>query len=204
MTSFQEWLQEQLLKDLLPGEVCYPLYNVSASWIENIKEGYEPRPSDIVDLPPGKMRNGTSWTTMFKDARDIEDLLNETKLTWWPEYARKREQYQPESPIITAKTSGREVWCMAWFSHWTFDNGFNDQEFLSSFQRYVDRIQRANEHFRYNEDQSLLHGREEYFCLMGAEDRWRWCGLENENGERTDPPCRCEHCQKQGVVRIGH
>jgi hypothetical protein len=40
------------------------------------------------------------------------------------------------------------------------------------------------------------------YCLMGAEDRWRWYGGDYDN--KTNPPCRCEGCKKYGVIRINH
>lgn len=77
--------------------------------------------------------------------------------------------------------------------------GQSDQEALASFSRFV---------WRYADMQEYYPGEppEGYRCLMGAEDRWRWCGAspDGEPDTRSKPPCRCEHCREQGVIRIGH
>jgi hypothetical protein len=44
---------------------------------------------------------------------------------------------------------------------------------------------------------------QDVYCLMGAEDRWRWSGGDSYEN-RTDPPCRCDGCKKAGVIRVDH
>lgn len=40
---------------------------------------------------------------------------------------------------------------------------------------------------------------------MGAEDRWRWRGMPEKEGDKEPKaPCRCSNCGKAGVVRISH
>jgi hypothetical protein len=195
--TFQEWCLDQLKKDALPGELFYPQYNIGIRWVEDIKPGYKPHPASIEGLPPGRFFNGTSTTKMYKEELDtssIKQLITD----WWAGYSQSRPN--AADPVITVEFYRFEVWCLDWFNHWTFDIGKTNDEVLESFRRYVQRIERANEHFRYCEDTSILEGREEYFCLMGAEDTWRWHG-EKQN---DCPPCRCQHCKEQGVIRIGH
>lgn len=74
-----------------------------------------------------------------------------------------------------------ETWLCVWFFHSTLNTHLTDDELLESFERFVCR----HEGKRPEQD--------DFVCLMGAEDRWRWKG-----------PCRCEHCIAQGVVRIDH
>jgi len=84
-----------------------------------------------------------------------------------------------------------EAWYGGWFQHVSLNTHLSDKELFESFRQFVDRKREADFNLR------VLRGPRqegvEYYCLMGAEDRWRWKG-----------PCRCEHCQAQGVVRIDH
>ena len=91
--------------------------------------------------------------------------------------------------------TGHDEWCLTWFSHYTFDTGQTDQEALDSFNEFV---------YRYTNGTKQTQS-----TLMGAEDRWRWKGMSypdgtNAAGVETDPPCRCQYCKEQGVIRIGH
>jgi len=83
-----------------------------------------------------------------------------------------------------------ETWMLEWFCHATIDDGRSDQEFLRSFSRYVSR-------YAHMQDWPPS---EDFVTLMGAEDYWRWSGEKGQG----DPPCRCEICTEQGVVRINH
>jgi len=70
-----------------------------------------------------------------------------------------------------------ESWCLGWFNHYTFNEFENDSEVERSFRDFVGR--------------KKLLGEGKY-CLMGAEDRYRWV------------ICRCEHCVKLGKITIDH
>lgn len=99
-----------------------------------------------------------------------------------------------------------ETWCIDWFNHYTFDIGQSDDEILESFEEYVER-------YEYQQNLSLESIEklgDEYNCLMGAEDRWRWGHYEmDKNGNRIGEdlisgPCRCDSCRKSGIIRIEH
>ena len=107
----------------------------------------------------------------------------------------RRNVLNPADLSITVKFARCDVWCDGWFSHWTFDVGMSDQGVLASFDRYVERIQRSD-----------LTETEKGSMLMGAEDHWRWhgCITGDPQSERTDAPCRCPCCKKQGRIRIDH
>ena len=196
--EFQNWCLEQLQKDVKKtGEIYFPQYSISVKWIEDIVEGQIPHPKCMEGLPLGRFYNSTGMTQMHKEEKSIDIIQQELFLNWWPEYQKRRPN--ADSPVITVQFYRFEVWCLNWFNHWSFDVGFSDDKVLESFQSYVCRIQRANEHFRYCEDSSLDSFGHDHFCLMGAEDRWRWKGNNN-----SEPPCRCEHCKQNGIVRIDH
>jgi hypothetical protein len=109
------------------------------------------------------------------------------------------KRFKPEELIIHVIDTefvlvGYEEWCLTWFSHYTFDNGQSDEEVLRSFGAYTHR-------WRSSKDKVFT-------TLMGADDRWRWKGTLYPDGSskpiETDPPCRCQYCKEQGVIRINH
>ncbi len=175
----------------------YPIYYIKVDWIQD---------EDRKDLPKGRIRNSTLYYTMKRTAVTDTLLKQEILDKFWSSYKLRLEKINPSDPIITIEYKYNESWCMGWFSHWTFDNGLSDVEILESFTNYVNRILEKNRNegeFRKFEDgTSYWH---DPYCLMGAEDRWRWCGSKTGDSlETTPPPCRCKHCKDQGVVRINH
>jgi hypothetical protein len=143
------------------------------------------------------MWNGTQWFKMPCDTATIDlDLLAKVAL------AEARtvlvgEKYRDLNPLdlsVNVEFRRWEVWCGGWFGHWTWDVGLSDEQILESFDRFVDRMK-------------CLNDREpDAYCLMGAEDRWRWYGCEtgDPGSGRTPPPCRCPMCKQRGVITIGH
>ncbi len=85
-----------------------------------------------------------------------------------------------------------DTWCCQWFNHYTFNTHLTDEELLQSFSEYVNRHKGG---LRRHEDAGHYRIRtgNDYVCLMGAQDHWRWKGI-----------CRCEHCQARGIVMIDH
>ena len=187
---------QRMLSDLLPGERAYPIYRVSIRWQEDIDPSREPPPPRWLEgMPAGRRLNSTNWDTMFREVRELEDIEAEVLRDRWPQCAINCPN--ASEPDVLATFARWEVWVCDWFSHRTFDVGLDDQAILESFSRFVDRTTEANYRLSGLPDQP--------YCLMGAEDRWRWHGTVNGSGdERTDPPCRCEYCKKFGLVRINH
>lgn len=175
----------------------YPIYRVDIRWIEddvdNHREKYESTKKQSAVLPPGRRYNSSSGYRMFREKKEPRYIVTEAKEAW--KGCEKYQARNPELIDITVKFIIKESWCLEWFCHWTFDDGQDDAEILASFQRYVDRMQRHNR----------KHGRKESYgwidviCLMGAEDRWRWRGMDD-----AEAPCRCEGCKKNKVIRIVH
>jgi hypothetical protein len=183
--------------DLHPGEKAYPIYRITAHWSQATLPGAERRIHYVgkPPLPEGHSWNGTSWSKMEREERDPEAIKAELTEQWWPQYAEKNHLPEPADLEIGVTLARRDVWCNGWFSHWTFDVGLSDEEVLASFERYVDRILYSSR----SEDE--IGG-----LLMGAEDRWRWCGSVDgvRASRKTPPPCRCPECKKLGIVRIDH
>lgn len=171
----------------------YPIYNINIRWTQDT-EG-ELAPYLVDGLPVGRMRNAASWETMYREARDLEEIKKELLLDWWPRY--KKKGLNPSEPDILVTFERQETWCPGWFCHWTFDTEPDDATVCASFDAYVERMQESNYRISRYPDNPV--------CLMGAEDRWRWHGTRTgDASEHTEPPCRCEHCRKRGVVVIGH
>ena len=172
-------------------EQAYPIYSVEIRWIQDIRFGYEPAKWQIKDLSEGRIRNSTAFSQMFKEEQDTETLKQKIESDWIPKYFAKEEHglciVNPSDVEIDVNFERYETWCLEWFSHWTFDDGRSDKEYLQSFRNFINRMERVED-----------------YCLMGAEDKWRWKGITDDGKGETLPPCRCSGCKKQGVVRINH
>ena len=138
--------------------------------------------------PEDKFENCNS-DKIFK--YELSDIEKEDMVEKYKENLKKGGWIEFKSQEV--KFLGHDSWVLGWFNHETIDEGQDDNYFLSSFDDYVCRAKR---------ERTYLHG-DLYPTLMGAEDYWRWSGV-NKDGNRVDPPCRCEHCKSQGVVRINH
>lgn len=173
---------------LIEGEQAYPIYKYEIQWIQNGNDKVLQK--DLVD---GRIYNNTSWYTMYKEDKNIEWLINERNRLV-SEYFNQEKFI--DKNILEIEKSVRfieyETWCLTWFQHHTFDIGQSDEEVLSSFERFVERKERL-----------ILKNKDSY-CLMGAEDRWRWRGKTDDGKKDTLPPCRCIHCKKRGIIRISH
>lgn len=175
----------------IEGEKAYPIYAFSATWVDVQREDLRKwRGERDKSLPDDRCFNGTGFTKMFKEEQTPEHLQVFLK-EWWEGYKAEKDKNNVWLlPKLTVEYVRHEVWCLSWFNHFTFDDGRDDDEYLQSFWRFIDRMQSLNR-----------KAGEEKYCLMGAEDRWRWNG---ENNDREKPICRCEGCKKRGVVGINH
>jgi hypothetical protein len=189
--------EERVRAGLRGAEKAFPIYRIKVQWSEAYPPGAEERIQRVgrPPLPEGRFWNGTSWDVMEREERPVGEIVEERRRKWWPEYVEHKKLLETGDLTITVTLLGRDVWCAGWFSHWTFDVGLSDREVLESFERYVDRIQLSD----WSET-------EKGGTLMGAEDRYRWhgCADGDPQGERTEAPCRCPACKKNGIVRIDH
>lgn len=184
-------------------EQKYQVYYFGFTWTQN------PVPSkeypDWMLTEDGKVLNRTSFYKMFRDETSPEQARI-FALGWWNNYAREKVSYGSSKPLIHYRPKnvqievqflGWETWCLQWFSHYTFNIHLSDTELLRSFNAFVGRKLPDTQILLLGHDHPLRQEAKEegrhLHCLMGAEDRWRWNG-----------PCRCEHCQEQGIVRIDH
>ena len=178
----------------IDGETSFPIYKFDFRWIEDGIQ--DPKyPNWYEGLSEGRIYNSTGFSKMFKEDK-TQGWLDEYAINWWNEYLKKNDSIKnPQLLKIEAKFYEYETWILTWFQHETFDMGQTDEEAIKSFENFVDR------------KVSLIRNQgEDAYCLMGAEDRYRWSGSEpsGESDDRSDPPCRCKFCKEQGLLRIGH
>ena len=186
----------------IEGERAYPIYSVRIYYTEDVNDENREYANKSRIQPDGRAKAVLSNTVMYKEEQGIEFVKQEAKRKQWFNFIKAHERGSVEKgrmPIDNPKLESIEVsllryerWCLSWFSHWTFDDGRSDEEYLRSFARFVIRMERI-----------------ENYCLMGAEDEWRWHGVADDGettdpNKYTDPPCRCKHCKAKGIVRIDH
>ena len=190
----------------IDGERAYPIYRVDAKWEQDIAEGddYSKYPKWTEGLPDGRFYNSAGRNMAYRDDPGTKEVKQWAIEEWWPKLVKEKDYADKNmgEPEITVKGPRYETWILTWFEHYTFDDGRGDKEYLKSFRRYVRRY----EHMQHDSTEAIKRYGDDYVCLMGAEDEWRWHGAGETGGrdERSDAPCRCEHCQEQGLVRIGH
>ena len=166
-------------KVYIDGELAYPIWYVSVKWIEDGEQDLE-YSKWYEGLPEGRIYNSTGYYKMCKEDKTQSEI--EQDAIEWFNKLKNNEEYCDKN--VSDEQFTYEVWCLTRFCHHTFDTSQTDQEALDSFERFIRRMEdmnKRNGHY-YNErnDFSLLP----YYCLMGAEDRWRWYGGDYEN--RTD------------------
>jgi|GEM_PF-2101125 hypothetical protein len=182
-------------------EQKFPIYFFSARWSEDGVQ--DPKyPKWYEGLPEGRVWNSTGFHKMFREEQ-TQEQLDAFVQDWWKRFlVSKNEEdsrfkiINPELQYLKAEYKKHDTWVLTWFQHETFDIGQTDEEALQSFEDYVSRI----------EDENRGKPEMEGIPLMGAEDRWRWRGAD-ENGnysEDAPAPCRCKYCKEQGVLRIAH
>lgn len=184
--EFTQLLRANKVRDLLaPGSKTYPWKRgpMEDTWNVPVHRFYNMQTSHLMPLDP------------FTPEQQEEQVF--------AMIGRMQTQH-PDAIVLRAsmKIVRWETWCCHWFNHWTHPFGRTDQELVFSFSRYVNR----HSHYQDMLGEWENHTGEWPICLMGAEDHWRW--RADPKGRGQDEPekiiCRCEHCVKQGVVRISH
>jgi len=164
----------------------YPIYSVGVRFTEDGDMPAEERaqmrwwPND-----PGPGAYGIAFRPIGCTARTQapQRWSGGAREEWWPNCrdadrsTGRIADKNPGDPIFTVALKYHESWCISWFEHWTFDVGQSDEEALASFQRYVDRhaFYQDWHHDERTDRELAARGIPYRVCLMGAEDRWRWC-----------------------------
>lgn len=178
----------------IDGEKAYPIYRVDAWWLQDIGTD---------EISDGKGCDATGYYEMYQEDPGLEGVQIDA-IKWWEGYSAldKYRNCHLSTPILTVTFVRHEVWVLRWFSHWTFDIGQSDQEAIDSFERFVQRTKKFNKENGKWVKATTYDGSywDEPYCLMGAEDRWRWHGRDEE----SPAPCRCDDCKKAGRIMICH
>lgn len=174
----------------------YPIYSIRIEYTEDINNENRKFILDKNTLPNSRIKDIITNTVMYTKEQNNEFIKQSAKEKIWAHFVENHKRGAPKMQIpidnpnlesIEISLLRYESWCLTWFSHWTFDDGRNDKEFLQSFNAFVNHMERIED-----------------YCLMGAEDRWRWHGVADDGETNTDPPCRCKYCKEKGIIRIDH
>lgn len=153
-------------------EKKYPIYRFSAVWNQ----------SDY-------KKNSSSCYQMYKEKLtqdEMDEKLEEFKTNV------TKDKTEVEFISSTVEYLEDETWVGKWFCHFTFNKFNSDSEAEKSFEEFVDRKIELNLQHGHHRDDMNFASKEPYYCLMGAEDRWRW------------EVCHCEHCEKNKWTIINH
>jgi len=178
-------IKDEFSTEKISGEETYPIYSVFANWTEEKEDGV-------------RSPNSTAVTFMTKDPATVEEKSRYIESLRESLYShdRRRPIKDIQDLDLHVKFIRRETWYCTWFTHQTFDTGKTDHEVLESFERYVTRYELIQDYYPNRQP-------EDYVCLMGAEDRWRWRAGSGPEDESL-APCRCDKCKSAGVIRISH
>lgn len=170
---------------LIDGEKAYPIYRFSIKWIQD----------ENTD-------NGTSLSLLKLEEMSDFEIISYIDHFW--ETYSSNEKFNGKNPRDMSFTYELyfETWNLTHFSHETFDVGQSDENVLASFEKYVRRHESYQEFISFKRKSSDTSN--VTICLMGAEDRYRWRGADNEKGETTEAPCRCQNCKDAKLIRINH
>lgn len=173
-------------------DISFSIYDISMRWLQQREPDKEYVGWQIVDAPSGMFFNSTSFYKGFREKPNNSELNKIARERW--ENCKKR--YKAESPVIIIHFFENETWWLTWFQHATFDIGQSNEEVLANFRRYVRRKQ----------EQGRKEHNDSSYLLMGADNEYRWHGAEPDGKpeNHSKPPCRCEYCKKQGLIRIAH
>lgn len=150
----------------------YPIYRFSAVW-------------DQADFE----NNSTSCSRMFEDKLSEEELNSKLE-----KFKHGIIEKHPDAVFKNCKHEyiEDETWVIQWFNHFTLNKFENDDEVIESFEHFVDRKIELNLQNGHYKGDMNFNSKEPYYCLMGAEDKYRW------------EVCHCEHCQKGDWTIINH
>jgi hypothetical protein len=159
-------------------EKKYPIYRFSASWNQ-------------IDF----QNNFTSYYHMYKE-EPTEEQLNEELNNWKNQLEKKHKEegkHITEWHNMKYEYKEHESWCIGWSNHYTYNLFETDSEVWSSFFAFVNRKKQLNRKNGHGDSEQYdFNNKNPFYCLMGAEDIWRW------------NICRCEHCQKAGKITVNH
>jgi len=183
-----------IIQPEIPEERLYWIYSISISW----KYRHDNHSSYCKPDDDGFCSNGCCPSPAFRVEPSSDELFELAEKSWSIQVEKASEtegeerHYDLELTKIEIRLRQRSEWWLHWFCSCTFDYGQDNGIVFASFEQYVQWVER-------NYPQYVKDGCSR-IVLMGADDRWRWYGEE----EGSSPPCRCDGCKENGVIRINH
>src|SRR5574343_147241 len=150
-------------------EYKFPIYRIAAKWAQDDDKYPE---------------SGTSFTKLYPLDTTLEDVKSDAK-KWWKRYILRKSGRLDKKSLkdknaklisLDVELKEYESWNCVWFSHETRNIHLTDNELLISFASFVDRKKGLNVENGHFPADIILDNKNPYYCLMGAEDRWRWKG----------------------------
>lgn len=179
--------------------ILFPLYRMRAKTLDPRVEGKDYSEHMLKDAPDGYVTNHVWFhDKLLKPGEEMDLDAKRAELT------KVMLEAVPGRIVseITIERKPDDSWAGTWFGHYTWRMGRSDAEIMADFNEFVERKMREN--FEQREWRTYPDGSGKYlyepYCLMGAEDRWRWRGKEDD----SRPPCHCEDCETSGKVHIFH
>jgi hypothetical protein len=165
-------------------ELKYPIYKFSLHWNQ---DDYK--------------NNCTFQSRMYKTKPTFDELMKDLNNWWtdllnhvdgWYESKLALKDKHPELLDLHVEFYEEATWCLKWFSHITFNHFENQQETFRSFNKFVQEKLPLHMNQDYPNDYLKSHPELKTYCLMGAEDSWRW------------KLCTCDECKREGITAILH
>lgn len=177
---------EQALKEMKepwPNDYLYYTYSIEASVLE---DDYVPNRIQWMD-----MISRVDLTQAQLEDRGYANFARAQQAALFFDKDRPHRSVVNRMRLcgLNIKRLGRHPWVLRWFAHTTFRDGRTDDEIWYSFEHYVNQYGWMQDIGR--ERVEKWYG-EDYVCLMGAEDRWRW------------KLCDCDECKTGETVTIKH
>ena len=151
----------------------YPIWVVSARW-------------DNKDYP----NNGTSFTVSYRKDYTQEQMDKKAQ-DWFKKMCAKKYPNETITPIsLKVEFKGKSVWFGQWFSHKSLNRFETQEEAFKSFSKYMDSLKKSKP---YEQWDSMFIDKNGYeYCVMGAENEWRW------------KYCECKACKRLKQTIIQH
>lgn len=187
----------------------FPIYGITAKWKQDEykREGNDWKPTG------NRVDNSLYNTRIFREPlseKEIQKLRDSVESEYLGEVGEKMRKSRNRAPLrnwsdleVEVELKYWESWHLTRFTHETFRDDRTREEVIQSFENYVSRHEWYQDHFLHSERLEELVATGQIpvkVCLMGAEDRWRWRGKDDE----SEYPCNCDKCKEAGMWRISH
>lgn len=150
----------------------YPVWVISARWNNRDYQN-----------------NGTSFNISHRIKYSDKVMLDKAN-KWWKKYCLKKYPNEiPELLELKCEYVGNFAWYMVWFCHKSLNRFETEEEAFKSFRNYFYNLKKVK---TYDNLDNTYKAKEFEYCVMGAEDEWRW------------KYCQCKTCKRLKQTIINH